>query len=433
MIRRCAGSLALVTALALFLSLESSLFADGLVRDGIGPISTGRGGTNQAFADNSVIILDNPAGMVNIAGDGMAEIGVDTVITSVSYSDPYNNVDGAVRPIPAPVIGLIKKSEDGRWAFGLGAFSPAGFGSSYGYLDTPFAGSQYTRSIGALGKILPAISFKATDRLALGLSVGIAASYASLEGPLIMQTGPLAGAPAIMDIEGTGVAPCGSVGMQYRLTERMMIGCTYTEQTNVWVHGGSNVQLLPGPFLDGHFDSKVKLKWPRSVAFGLKYDLCPHRRFAAEVIWYDWAHAFDQVDIVMYNPSNPQLQTILDNAGATLPLKSSLPINWMNSVSMRLGYEYDWTDFDTFRFGYVYHSSPSPDSTLNPYLDGILQHAFSLGYSRRVKKGSLNFGYQYNFGETRHVVDSGLIGGQFDDSSMNAQAHFAMISFLMPF
>jgi hypothetical protein len=224
-------------ALAVLFShvLTAPLRADGLVRDGIGPISTGRGGTNQGFADNSVIILDNPAAMVNVSGSGLAEIGVDTVITSVSYSDPLNNVDGAVRPIPAPVIGLIKKSEDGRWAYGIGAFSPAGFGSSYGYMDTPFAGSQYTRSIGAMGKILPALSFRATDRLALGISVGIAASYASLEGPLIMQTGPLAGSPAIMDIEGTGVAPCGSVGMQYQLTEKMMIGATYTEQTNVWL------------------------------------------------------------------------------------------------------------------------------------------------------------------------------------------------------
>ena len=40
---------------------------------------------------------------------------------------------------------------------------------------------------------------------------------------------------------------------------------------------------------------------------------------------------------------------------------------------MRLGYESDFTEVDTIRFGYVYHSSPSPDSTLNPYLDGVLQ------------------------------------------------------------
>ena len=35
---------------------------DGVVRDGVGAISTARGGTNLGFADNAAIILDNPAG-----------------------------------------------------------------------------------------------------------------------------------------------------------------------------------------------------------------------------------------------------------------------------------------------------------------------------------------------------------------------------------
>ncbi len=71
---------------------------DGLIRDGIGPISTGRGGTNQAFADNSVVILDNPAAMVNVNGGGLAELGADTVITSVKYTDSYNSVYSKVHP-----------------------------------------------------------------------------------------------------------------------------------------------------------------------------------------------------------------------------------------------------------------------------------------------------------------------------------------------
>ncbi len=328
------------------------------------------------------------------------------------------------------MFGVIKKNEDDTLAVGLGAFSPAGFGSSYGQLYEPFAGTNLTRSLGAMGKVLGAVSFRATDRLALGLSIGIGMSYASLDGPLIMQSGPLAGTTAIMDIEGTGFAPVGSVGMQYQLTERMRIGASYTEQSNFWLRGGSNITL---PGVESHFDSKVKLKWPRSVAFGLKYDLCPHRHIGVDVIWYDWAHAFNQVDIVMYNPTNPSVHSVLSGLGLSTPLTQNLPLNWMDSVSLRTGYQVEYTDLDTFRFGYVYHSSPSPDSTLNPYLDGILVHAFSLGYSRRMTRGILNIAYQYNFSPTRHVVTSGLVGGQFDNSSMNAQAHFAMISLLMPF
>ncbi len=410
-----------------------TLRADGLVRDGLGPISGGRGGTNQGFADNAAIILDNPAGMVNVAGNGLAEIGVDTVISVVDYSDPFNDVQSKVRPLPLPNLGYIKKSADGQWAWGIGAFVPAGFGASYGVMNEPNTGANLLRSQGGMAKLLPALSFRATERLSLGISVGIGFSYASLDGPLYLQSGALAGVPSILDMEGTGVAPVGSVGLQYRLTENTMIGATYTEQSNFWMHGGTNATLLPGFVLESHFDSKIKLKWPRTVAFGIKHDLCPHRRISADVIWFDWAHAFNNVDIVLYNPTNPAVQPILAGIGESLPVRQVLPLNWTNTVSMRLGYENDFTDLDTFRCGYVYHSSPSPDSTLNPYLDGILEHTFSLGYSRRLSRATFNVAYQYYFGDTRHVDTSSIIGGQFDDSTMKAQAHFAMLSLLVPF
>jgi long-chain fatty acid transport protein len=102
-------------------------------------------------------------------------------------------------------------------------------------------------------------------------------------------------------------------------------------------------------------------------------------------------------------------------------------------VSLRLGYEFQPIDRDTWRAGYVYHNSPSPSSTLNPYLDGVLQHAFSLGYSRKLDRVTLNAAYQYTFGPTRHVGASDIVGGDFSNSSLKAQAHFAMLSLLFPF
>ena len=417
------NSLALASLILFGLTLAQAQ-ADGLILDGVGPISGGRGGTNQGFSDNAAIILDNPAGMMNVAGEGLAELGIDTVTPVVNYSDPYNDVQSKVRPLPLPNLGYIRKSANGQWAWGIGAFVPAGFGASYGVMNEPNTGANLLRSQGGMAKLLPALSFRATERLSLGIAVGIGFSYASFEGPLYLQSPPLAGVPAILDMEGTGVAPVGSVGMQYKLTEKTTIGATYTEQSNFWLHGSTNATLLPGFLIESRFNSKFKLKWPRSVAVGIKHDICPHRRVSADVIWYDWAHAFNNIELAFYDASNPFLPG---------QVNQTLPLNWTNSVSMRLGYETDVTDVDTFRFGYVYHSSPSPDSTLNPYLDGILEHGFSLGYSRKFSRATLNAGYQYYFGDTRHVDTSGLIGGQFNDSTMKAEAHIAMLSLLVPF
>jgi long-subunit fatty acid transport protein len=136
---------------------------------------------------------------------------------------------------------------------------------------------------------------------------------------------------------------------------------------------------------------------------------------------------------VLYDPTNPAVVPILGSVGETLPVKQTFGLDWRNSISLRLGFETDFTDVDTFRCGYAYHPSSSPDASLNPYLDGVLEHAFSLGYSRKVQKVIVNAAYQYNFGPARHIGDSSFVGPLFDNSDFNAQAHFAMLSLLVPF
>jgi len=217
--------------------------------------------------------------------------------------------------------------------------------------------------------------------------------------------------------------------MQYKWTEQTTIGATYTEQSAFDLHGGADATLLTqfGP-INSHFDAKMRLKWPRSIAAGIKHEFCEHRRLGIDVIWYDWAHAFSQIDIELSNPTNPIIPIL-----APLPVTDALAVRWRNTVSMRLGYEWDSNEYNTWRAGYVYHSSPSPNSTLNPYLDGILQHAFSAGYSRKLSRATLNLAYQYTFGQRRYVGDSSFVGDQFSNSSMFAQAHIAAVSFLVPF
>src|SRR5687768_8444469 len=121
--RRCRS---LWIGLAIVLAPLSLVRADGLVRDGVGAISTGRGGTNIAHSDNGAILLDNPAGMANMTVDGLFEIGVDTVFTDLDYSDPDNDsVHGKFRAYPSPNLAYIRKAYGGDIAYGVGVFAPA--------------------------------------------------------------------------------------------------------------------------------------------------------------------------------------------------------------------------------------------------------------------------------------------------------------------
>jgi long-chain fatty acid transport protein len=409
------------------LQLVRAAAADGLVRDGVGPISIGRGGTNLGFADNAAMINDNPAAMVNMAGSRMFELGVDTLITDIHYADADNDVYAANRPLPVPQGGYIWRDPCGNYAYGLGVFAPAGFTASY-QMDHPIFGRQRYRSWGCLAKVLPAAAYRLTDRLSIGGTFGLAFSRIQLEGPYTFQTLPLQGAPALMDFEANAVAPTGSFGVQYALSPRTTFGFSYTSESSFRLIGNTNATvILPGPtVLDSRFDTRAYLTWPQSVAFGIKHDFCEHHRVAVEGAWFDWSGAFDEFRMRLSNPSN-------ENLAPLTPVEDRFPMRWRDTMSVRVGYEWSPTCCDTFRFGYVYHDSPAPDETLNPWLDGVLEHVFSLGWSRVTERCVVNLAYQYSFGPERFVGQSDIVGGDFDNSTFSAQAHIIALSLMWPF
>ena len=405
--------------------------ADGLIRDGIGAISGGRGGTNMGFADNGAILLDNPGALVNVAGNGLLDLDVDTVTSQVHYTDNKpNNVYSHLRPIPIPDVAYIRRSKDGRWAYGIGFFGPAGFGAAYDFQNS-FAGPQLYKSFGAMGKLLPALSYRVTDRLSIGGTIGLATSYVDIQGPLFMQSGVLRGAPSVINLQGLGVAPTGSFGVQYLMpNNRTTLGLAYTSETRFKMNGMLDASVFgvgPAPVFS-RFNSTTNITWPRSLAAGFAHRFNQRNIFAADVIWYDWHNAFNQVGIDLTNPSNPMVPLL---AGRSIV--QNLPLNWRDTVSLRLGYQWMPDDVNIFRFGYVYHASPVPNNTLTPFTDGVLINTFSLGYSRRIGRAYFNAAYQYSFGNTRHVGVSSLAGGDFSNSTLQAQAHTAFLGVLFPF
>jgi len=146
------------------------------------------------------------------------------------------------------------------------------------------------------------------------------------------------------------------------------------------------------------------------------------------VIWYQWSQAFDRFNLTFTDPSNPIVGALL---GQTF--RDSFPMHWHDTVSLRTGYQWDANELWTLRAGYIYHPSPAPNSTLNPYLDGVLLHTFSLGFSRYLPRGMFNFAYQYGFAPQRSVGTSAIVGGDFSNSTFTAQSHWINLSYLIPY
>lgn len=419
--------LRLYAAAAAVLAAASAtpLHADGLIRDGIGAVSLGRGGTNLGFADNGTIILDNPAAMTNIAGSDLFDVGVDGVITDLHYEDPGNNIDGEFSIFPSGNLGLVHRKANSPLAVGIGMFAPAGFGARY-YMDNPHLGRSLYKSIGALAKILPGAALQVNDRLSIGGTFGVAISHVELEGPFYTQTGVMKGMPSLFDLQSTGATTAWGAGLQYHLTPRTTVGLAYTEESRFDFNGSARATMVTpfGP-MSSEFDAETRLVWPRSVGLGIKHALCDCRRIGFDFYWYNWSEAYDSMPIRLSNATNPGVTAL---AGSDIT--DQFPMNWKDTYSFRFGYEWDTAAGRVWRTGYVYHRSPVPNNTLNPYLDGVLEHAVSIGYSRPTKHCTVNLAYQFTWGPTREIDNSHLAGDDFSDSRFTAAAHWLSISLL---
>ena len=279
--------------------------------------------------------------------------------------------------------------------------------------------------------MLPALSYRVTEKLSIGGTLGLGVSRVELFAPFFLQTGPLAGTPAFFDLRSTGYTMVWSVGMQYELNENTTIGAAYNSNSNFGLDGKLNSQVVVGPgpmVLPANYDARLGLTFPRTAGIGIKHVINDQHRVSADVIWYGWHDAFDNLGLRLTNGSNPMLNALV---GPTI--HDSILLNWTDSVSIRTGYEFKATDNDVWRAGYVYHPSPVPSNTLNPLIDGILTQAVSVGYSRRWESWLLNLAYQYSFSPNRHVDESLIVGGNFNNSSLQAQAHWISASLAYSF
>uniref|UniRef100_A0A7C4QNT1 Transporter n=1 Tax=Schlesneria paludicola TaxID=360056 RepID=A0A7C4QNT1_9PLAN len=387
-----------------------SAWADGVHLNGVSTRSIGRGGTNLGHADNAAILFDNPAGAVFIEPSQLFELGGGVLLTDMRYADADNPTTRDVNAVPIPQFGAVVRGEEGLWAVGVGVFTPAGFGQTFTLEGPPpFTGEQLYKSWGSLTKIVPAAAVKLTDRLSIGGTIGVAVSHAELEGPYTLQNaGVLTGLPTLIDVQATGAAPIFSVGLQYRLSDATTVGLAYQSESRFHLDGNAAVALPGlGPL---RFDADVDVTYPRTLGLGVRHQLDRQRVVSADVVWFNWSAAFDDFGITLTQAPLPSLHELF-------------PLAWRDSVSVRVGYEQTLREVHTLRGGYVYHRNPIPDDTLTPYIPATLEHGFSAGYGRRWGDWDIDLAYMFLFGP-EVFVDTGLTGGDFDESTHKAYAHF---------
>ena len=408
--------------------INNHCVANGVVLDSIGVTSSGRGGTNIAHSDNGVLIHDNPAALICMPPGKLLDVSGEFIYPDIHYEDDYGADNSKHEVFVLPSFSFVyKRSEDSRFAFGAGIFAPAGFGTEYRLDhfmtrntvagDSPVSfGNQIYRSEASLIKLLASTSFKVNEKLSLGFSAGPSVQKMALEMPYTFQTGSLAGVSALAEMDTrSSFGFAYTAGVQYKITENTVVGLAYVSESRSTLKGDASLYLPDtapeSPLFSNKqakYDMESEFEWPRSIGIGISHKLATSHRFSSDVLWFDWASAFDSLDIKLTNGDNAEFNTALGNK-----LKDSFPIDWSNSFAFRFGYEYFvmGSSDNIIRVGYIYNENPVSREAQVPMLPGNVQNNFSVGYSHTWNQWEFDLASQYAFSEKDAVTTSDILGG----------------------
>ncbi|WP_197528537.1 OmpP1/FadL family transporter [Aeoliella mucimassa] len=404
--------------------MERRCQGDGITLDGVSAVSIGRGGTNLGFADNGSMLHDNPGALGQMKGDVMLQLGATALFTQFDYGDADNVQQRSQNQMYAlPEFTYIKRLNQ-QWTSGFGIYTPTGFGSIYNLEGpAPFGGPQHYESFGSLTKVLFGASYTPCghEYVSFGGTIGPAISFVNVEGPYTLQGPTAAGLPGLLDLGVEGAGLTWSLGASCQLTESTSMGFSYLAQVDVDADGEVG---LTSPLGRTTYDTDVEVKWPASVGLGLKQDLSSRTTIACDVIWTNWSNAFDQFVLNLSSPTNVAYPAVA---------VESFPLNWSDTLSTRVGIEHRLCNGHIVRAGYVHHKSPIPPETINVWMPGALENAFSLGYGVHMFDWDVNLSYMFSVGPTVEVGTSDFIGGDFDNSVHRNKSHAASISFTRTF
>lgn len=149
---------------------------------GSGGISSALAGADTAVATDFTAMNTNPAGMVQIRGEH-AGLALGVLLPQMRLRNASNDRDGENDPLVLPNAGYIKHLNGTAVTVGIGFFSVGGTSSDFRDLKTvPALGGTTDKTSAQLRhyKLAPSIAYEVTDRLSVGVSLGISYSDVSL-------------------------------------------------------------------------------------------------------------------------------------------------------------------------------------------------------------------------------------------------------------
>jgi long-chain fatty acid transport protein len=370
-----------VLALLLCVALDARA-NNGLLFIGFGSESLGMGGADVAVARDTTALNTNPAGLAQTKARAFDVYGTLTYAVDVGHKDARgNDATVANRWTPTAGIGFATRAS-GSLTAGLGFFVQGGAGNKFENLATAAGTRDELSARLAIYKFGPAVSYEASDKLRLGLS--LMAVRATLEQKLFPATSVGGPAPFFgIDVDGLEASGINArLGLQYVASSALTLAAVYSPKTKLDFDGGTmrSNQSAFGLGTVTYRDARIDgFALPTEASVGAAWRAAEGRTLVSvKLAWLNWSDALNDQTLRASDPAGP---------AAAPSITRVSPLNWDDQYVLAIGLAYE-PGAIRYYAGVNFANNPMPAETTTPLLSpAIARKHLTAGLSLPLSAG----------------------------------------------
>jgi long-subunit fatty acid transport protein len=163
-----------------------------------------------------------------------------------------------------------------------------------------------------------------------------------------------------------------------------------------------------------NYSAQVRNVLPQSLLANVAWRVNQRWLLAFQTDWVNWHNAFVTLPVTLTNGTNAAINGLLNST----TLQDGVPLGWKDQYSFHVGAERLLTERTSLRFGYAHANNPVPSSTLTPLTAAIMSNQISTGLVYHPGRSSLEFAYSYDPTAQAQVQQSGLLSGEYNNSTV---------------
>lgn len=355
--------------------------------------SSGMAMSFTAQADDLGALYFNPAGITQL--DGLNIYMNNTLIFyKVEYEHYYSGESTSAKgPAYGPYIALTYDFGLKDINFGLAIYSVFGLGFEY-----PYSGAQryLVQEVDLMAPTFnPTMSFKATDKLSVGL--GLKVSKLEIELNKAIDTGyGIRDYDIDTSLNGSAYGYGYDISFLYEVSESLRFGLVYDSRIKFKADNVNLDVTYPAilPYEDKTINGETEIILPASLRAGVFFKPSPKIALNIDINWMNWKE-WDELIVHIDEPVVPGY-----------PQEIVLKRYWNNSFAYRLGGEYTFSEDLLFRAGIAYDTTAIDDEWLEPGVPDKNKLNFALGIGYRINNFKVDLSILYFITSTREIRNS---------------------------